>query len=193
MSSLAQWIECLEADLKAAPPRISSYHDLPFAILLYDPKEEWELRRQITLLAARLQSAGREVAFISLAELLWKSVEESEGIEALVELERLRGFEAAEEQLHLYLSDRHFRPLPVLLEERLKILDPARHIVFLKRAAALAPAGYAISKLLDEMKGKTRVLTILFYPGSKEGTHGLRFMDLKDREPMGNYRVKIYG
>jgi hypothetical protein len=36
------------------------------------------------------------------------------------------------------------------------------------------------------------VTTILFYPGSLEGTTGLRFMGLKGREAMGNYRVKIY-
>jgi hypothetical protein len=47
--------------------------------------------------------------------------------------------------------------------------------------------------LLDKMLGKTEVTTILFYPGSIEGTTALRFMDLKDRDALGNYRVKIYG
>jgi hypothetical protein len=50
-----------------------------------------------------------------------------------------------------------------------------------------------MSKLLDEMQGRTKVTTILLYPGSLEGTTGLRYMDLKDREALGNYRVKIYG
>ena len=45
MSSLKERIELLENDLKAVPPRISVYHDLPFAILRYDPTEEWDLRR----------------------------------------------------------------------------------------------------------------------------------------------------
>ena len=45
MSSLKSRIELLETDLKAVPPRISVYHDLPFAILRYDPADEWELRR----------------------------------------------------------------------------------------------------------------------------------------------------
>ena len=49
-----------------------------------------------------------------------------------------------------------------------------------------------MSSLLDEMKGKTQVPTVLFYPGSIEGTTGLRFMNLKDRDALGNYRVKIY-
>ena len=57
----------------------------------------------------------------------------------------------------------------------------------------MAPGIYHMSKLLDQMHGKTRVTTILFYPGSIEGTTGLRFMNLKDRDALGNYRVKIYG
>jgi hypothetical protein len=43
------------------------------------------------------------------------------------------------------------------------------------------------------MKGKTRVTTILCYPGSLEGSTELRFMALRDRDALGNYRVKIYG
>ena len=46
MLSLKERIDLLERDLTAVPPRISVYHDLPFAILRYDPDEEWwELRR----------------------------------------------------------------------------------------------------------------------------------------------------
>ena len=40
MSSLKERIELLENDLKAVPQRISVYHDLPFAILRYEPTEE---------------------------------------------------------------------------------------------------------------------------------------------------------
>ena len=54
MSSLKQRIELLESDLKSVPSRINVYHDLPFAILRYDPTDEWELRREVKLLATRL-------------------------------------------------------------------------------------------------------------------------------------------
>jgi hypothetical protein len=56
----------------------------------------------------------------------------------------------------------------------------------------MAPGLYHVSKLLDQLQGMTQVTTILFYPGSIEGTTGLRFMDLKDREALGNYRVQVY-
>lgn len=130
---------------------------------------------------------------IPMSGLLWLAIEETEGLEAVVELERERGYLAAQEQVTTYLSDRDSQPLADLVAERLASYDPAKNIVFLTRVAAMAPGLYHMSKLLDQLQGKTQVTTILFYPGSIEGTTGLRFMDLKDREALGNYRVKIYG
>jgi hypothetical protein len=193
MSSLKERIELLENDLKAVLPRISVYHDLPFAILRYDPSEEWDLRREVRLLATRLEATGKEVHIIPMSEFLWKAIEEIEGLDAVVELERERGYLAAQAQVTTYLSDRDWRPLANLVAERLASYNPAKTLAFLTRVAAMAPGIYHMSKLLDQMQGKTRVTTILFYPGSIEGITGLRFMDLKDRDTLGNYRVKIYG
>jgi hypothetical protein len=193
MSSLKDRIDHLEDDLKAVPQRISVYHDLPFAILRYDPREEWQLRREVRLLATRLGDAGRDVHTIPMSDLLWEAVSKSEGLAAVVELERQRGYLEAQDQVTTYLSDRDWCPLADLLAERLSAFDPQKTIAFLTRVAGMAPGLYHMSKLLDEMQGKTHVTTIMFYPGSIEGTTGLRFMDLKDREALGNYRVKIYG
>ncbi len=193
MLSLKDRIELLENDIKAVPPRISVHSDLPFAILRYEPDEEWSLRQQVRLLVTRLNNVGKEVITISLAELLWEAISSTEGIETLIELEQGRGFEAAQEQATIYLSDDDWSPLTNLLTQSLKSLDPKKHLVFLTRAASMAPAIYQMSRLLDEMQGRTRVTVILFYPGTLEGTTGLRFMGLKDREALGNYRVKIYG
>jgi len=193
MSSLKNRIDLLETDLRTTPPRISVYHDLPFAILRYDPAEEWELRRQVRLLATRLEKAGKKVHCISMSDLLWKAIEDSEGIQEVVNLERGRGFVAAQEQITTYLSDRDWCPLAGVLTSRLKGLDSRMDVVFLIRASSMAPGIFHMSKLLDQMQGKADVTTILFYPGSIEGTTGLRYMALKDRDALGNYRVKIYG
>ena len=192
MSSLSANIRRLEEDLTADPVRISAYHDLPFAILRYDAEEEWDLRREARRLAVRLENAGKQVHTISLAELLREAIEDCEGLDAVIELERARGFEVAQQQVTTYLSDPDWRPLSDVLAERLEALDPGRDVAFLVRAAAMAPAVYHMSRLLDEMQGRTRVATVLFYPGTLEGTTGLKFMGLGSREAMGNYRVKIY-
>jgi hypothetical protein len=191
--SLKERIELLEQDLLAVPSRINVYHDLPFAIFRYDPSKEWELRREVKLLATRVEATGKDVHIIPMSEFLWKAIEETEGLDTVIELEQERGYLAAQDQVTTYLSDRDWRPLADLLAERLQEYDPTKTVAFLTRVAAMSPGIYHVSKLLDQMQGKTRVTTILFYPGSIEGTTGLRFMDLKDREALGNYRVKIYG
>ena len=142
MSSLTGRIELLESDLKSKPPRISVYHDLPFAILRYDPAEEWELRREIKLLATRLEGAGKEVHLIPMSELLWRAIDETERMAEVVVLERRRGYLAAQDQVTTYLSDRDWRPLAKLLADRLCGLDPARCVVFLTRVAAMSPGLY---------------------------------------------------
>jgi hypothetical protein len=91
MSSLRERIELLENDLKAVPPRISVYHDLPFAILRYDPGEEWDLRREVKMLATRLEATGKEVHPIPMSEFLWKAIDETEGLEEVIGLEAWTG------------------------------------------------------------------------------------------------------
>ena len=199
MSSLKDSIAPLESDLKAVPTRINVYHDLPFAIMRYDPIDEWELRREIKLLATRLEAVGKAVHLIPMSELLWSALEkvyekdDDEGLEAVIALEKERGYEEAQNQVTTYLSHKKWVPLWDLLAERLASISPENSVVFLTRVAAMSPGIFNMSMLLDKMLGKTKVTTILFYPGSIEGTTGLRFMDLKDRDALGNYRVKIYG
>jgi hypothetical protein len=192
MSSLPDHIARLQRDLLASPPRISAYRDLPFAILLYHPRQERELRTHIRRLRAGLEAAGKRVTLVSLAELLWEALDGTEGVEAFVEQERFEGFAAVERIINGYLTDPELACLPDRLAKRLAELDPERDIAILVRAAAMAPALYHMSTLLDEMQGRTMVPTIICYPGTIEGATGLRFMDLPSREPMGNYRVEIY-
>ena len=199
MSSLKDSIAPLESDLKAVPTRISVYHDLPFAIMRYNPTDEWELRREIKLLATRLEAVGKEVHDIPMSELLWSALEQvhqkddDEGLEAIIALEKDRGYVEAQQQVTTYLSSQVWLPLWDLLAQRLASINPDNSVVFLTRVAAMSPGIFHMSMLLDKMQGRSKVATILFYPGSIEGTTGLRFMDLKDRDALGNYRVKIYG
>jgi len=194
MSSLKERIELLEGDLTATPMRIATSHDVPYAILRYSPTDEWVMRREIRLLTTRLEATGKTVVAISLADLLWESIQKSEGLEAVVELERDRGYVEAQNQLATYLSDEDWCPLAKLIEEKLDGYDPATTVAFLLRVSSMSPGIYDMSTLLGDMHvRKVRVPTILFYPGPLEGTTNLRFMDLKEREALGHYLVKIYG
>lgn len=185
----------LEQDLVSQPPRISAYHDLPFAIFRYDPADEYLVRKEAVLLATRLQEDhARRVTFISIGEILWRAIRDTEGVAAIVSEEQELGFDRAQRTVSTILSDPEFAPLPRVLLERMRPLDPNADVAFLVRAASLAPAIYHVSKLLDELQGRTAVPAILFYPGSVsiESNTGLRFMSMPNREAYGNYRVKIY-
>ncbi len=192
MESLKARLARLEADLTNPEQPIGHYHDLPFAIFWYPLAEEWAMRDEMRRLAVRLrEKTGNEVVVISLAELLWQAIEETEGIEALAEAERAVGFDLAQDTVHSILT--HDRPLPDLLAARMAELSPDRHIAFLTRAAAFAPTIYQMSALLDQLKAyRIRVPTVLFYPGRRDGPTTLVFMELPDREAMGNYFVPIY-
>lgn len=194
MSSLEARIRQLEEDLGADPPRISAYHDLPFAVFAYDPAEEYAARGEIERLATRLEHRGRQVRFISLARLVWQAIRETEGVPAIAQLERELGFGRAQETVGTLLSDPDFMPLADQVAAQARDLDPERSVLFLVRAAALAPALYRCARLLDELHGRTMVPAILFYPGTAEEGTALRFMNMEERGQAGayNYRVKIY-
>jgi len=189
--SLKERIDMLEHDLRATPMRVGVYRDMPFGILRYDPPDEWKVRDEARRLATRLGEAGREVVFVSLAQVLWEALEECEGLAAIVRKERESGFLAAQAQITTYLSDDHWAPIEEVLGRRLRGLDARRQIVFVTRAAAMAPGIYFLSTMLDKLK--TDVTMVLFYPGAREGENQLRFMDLQGRDALSTYRATIYG
>ena len=198
MLSLAQRIAELEKDLSVSPPGFILTSDLPFAIFRYNPSQEdegeWTVRKEMRNLATRVEAKGaRAVKLLRLSELYWKSIDESESMEAVELLERSQGFDAAEDQVHAYLSDDDWKPLPRLVEDRLGALDPQHDLVFMYRAGVFAPSAYRVSALLEQLlRYRVKVPIVLFYPGVWSGS--LNFMGLHHgTEPLGSYRVKIFG
>ena len=199
MSSLTGRIEQLRQDILSDPPRISVYREMPFAIFRYNPEDEWTLRSETQSLAIQLRNAGKNAENFSMEKILWEILEKIEEenpgegkLGGLIDQERSGRFSEVQEQITTYLSEEMYCPLSKVLEEKLSALDPKHDIGFLVHVGALAPHFYQVSRLLDELYGQVSVMTILFYPGSLEEPHGLRFMDLHDRPATGGYRVKIY-
>ena len=197
MSSLESRFVDLERRLKKQPLKLNPIRTLPFLIFHYDPQNEWELRRLVKNITIQLENEGKHVVHLSMEYLLWESLEaieqqsQIEGYSAIVALEKDSGFLDAQDQIITYFSDGDCCPLIEKIAERLEGLGPETHIVFLIHVAAMAPDLYQMHVLLDKLEGRTMVPTILFYPGTLDGITGLRFMDMWDRDPMGNYRVEI--
>ena len=192
MSDLEQRIkDQLEPVLEVPDPwkHISSYHDMPYAIFRYDPNEEFELRKQVTLLETRLSQKGKHIKRISLAECFDEALHSQRPLNEWFTAEREQGITTIIETVHSVLSE--YAPLVDLVAARMpKDLDPLRDVVFILRTGALFPM-YRTFSLLEQLKGRVHVPTILFYPGTLDGPAGLKFMGVLDAEH--NYRPKIYG
>jgi hypothetical protein len=169
-------------------PRISTYHDMPYALFRYDPDEEFELRKQVTLLETRLSQKGKRVRRISLAECLDFAMRSVRPIEDWFEIEREQGIESVIETVHAVLSE--YEPLVDIVGAQMSAdADPLTDIVFILRTGSLFPM-YRTFSLLEQLKGRVHVPTVLFYPGELDGASGLKFMGVLEAEH--NYRPKIF-
>src|SRR2546426_12723227 len=91
-------VEGLERVLKSSrlSAEISTYQGVPFALFVYPPTAELELRREARLLATRIeQQTPRKVVAVSMADLMWAAIRAAhppDGKE-LFEAERARAYE----------------------------------------------------------------------------------------------------
>lgn len=180
----------LEPILELADPRerISTYHDMPYALFRYDPKDELHLRKQVTLLETRLSQKGKRVVRVSLAECLEEAMKSQSSLEEWFEAEREQGKDSVVGTIHSVLAE--YSPLVDLIGHKIpEGLDPKRDIVFILRTGSLFPA-YRTFSLLEQLKGRIVVPAVLFYPGQLDGAAGLRFMGVLDADH--NYRPKIF-
>lgn len=180
----------LEPVLSLNDPRtkLSAYHDMPYGIFRYDPEAEFDLRQQVTLLETRLSQKGKRVARISLAECLDEAMQSQRPLEEWFNAERDQGVETIVETVHSVLAE--YSPLVELVAARMpQDPDPLRDVVFILRTGALFPV-YRTFSLLEQLKGRVSVPTVLFYPGELDGAAGLRFMGVLEAEH--NYRPKIF-
>ncbi|RKH44285.1 BREX protein BrxB domain-containing protein [Corallococcus sicarius] len=197
-------VAALERDLTAqAGPRISTMRNHNFAILLYPPKKEFQLRQRLRTMIGRLESEGWSVLSMALHQVLFERLRTrlgAEEIQSLVERERrvyARSPERAMNDLRQKLSEHIDGPsgLAADLEHRIKAfreqhpVDPDRTLVLLGRTGALYPF-FRSSALLKHLGGRTdNVPVVLLYPGEQRDG-GLSFM--QELEPDRDYRPRIY-
>jgi len=169
-------------------PRMSAYHDMPYALFRYEPDEEFHLRQQVTLLETRLTQKGKRIKRISLAECLDDAMRSQRPLDEWFSAERDQGTDTLVETVHATLSE--YVPLVDLVAARMPDEpDVLRDIVYILRTGALFPV-YRTFSLLEQLKSRVTVPTVLFYPGNLDGAAGLRFMGVLDAEH--NYRPKIF-
>lgn len=169
--------------------RISAYHDMPYAIFRYDPEEEFTLRQQVTLLETRLSQKGKRVRRISLADCQDTAMRLQRPLAEWFAVEREIGTSTVIETVHAVLSEGDPSLVDLVASQLPAEGSPLHDLVFILRTGALFPV-YRTFSLLEQLKGRVHIPTVLFYPGDLDGSSGLRFMGVLD--PEHNYRPKIF-
>lgn len=203
-SSLSEAVAALRRDLiQDDGPRISTMRNYRFAILCYDPVEEFQLRREIARLSDELQDSGWFVLSINLQKLLLDRIraEGDEFVEKVIRMEKALRQNGAERGLQ-FLRDRIGPliegPTGIAADCSKIITDFAdkhpdkidRTLALIGRAGALYPF-YRSSALLKHLDGNTRqVPVVLLYPGERLGLTGLSFMGILNAD--SDYRPRIY-
>jgi hypothetical protein len=208
-STLERTFKALRKDLlREGGPQISTTRNYNFAILPYEPTEEFTLRAQVSRLSAELRDAGWSTATIALHSLLLARLRAlgDDYLESIISREKRLSRRDPERALS-HLSERIVheiegpaglaadvvREIHKLLEENPDSRE--RTVVFIARAGALYPF-FRTSALLKHVADHTEnVPVVLLYPGqvigdSNRGDAGLSFMG--KLRPDRDYRPRIY-
>lgn len=170
-------------------PRISTMRNYRFAIVPYDPRDEFALRAEVQKLSNDLVANGWVVLSISLQRLLLDRVRAlgEEQVRWIIESERDfseydldRGLNALKDELAPLIEgpDGLAADCARIIREHVSARpDRAdRTVALIGRAGALYPF-FRSSALLRHLDGHTgNVPVVLLYPGERRGPTGLSFM-----------------
>jgi len=204
MSNLTSVFEVLKRDLiNPSGPSITTMRNYSFAMLVYRPEQEFEMRKKVRQLSDQLRSEQWAVLDISLHRLFLKRLRSlEEGVlESWIETEKRqskrnpeRALLRIKEQLANLLEGEEglARDVVELVNEFCNQYPEAvdRTVIWIKRLGALYPY-YRCSSLLKHLDGKTgHVPVILLYPGERKDKTALSFMGEMPADR--DYRPRIY-
>ncbi len=172
-------------------PDLSAYREMPLCVFLYNPSDEFALRKELGLLRTRLEQKGKRIISISLMDCMVEALDTS-GISAvdLADNEKMlgrNGHKTVAQTVHKVLSE--FARLDEIVLKHVPVdSDPTRDILWITRAGALYPC-YRTSTLIEHFQSKLNIPGVLFYPGEIVPPVGLSFMGVHEAEH--NYRAKL--
>ena len=184
-------------------PRISTMRNYRFAIVPYQPADEFKLRREVSRLSTDLKANGWFVLSISLQRLLLDRVRAmgDDVVQRLIDMERRLSARDPERGLG-YLADKlapHIEGPDGVAADAARVISEHvdahpeavdRTLALIGRAGALYPF-FRSSALLKHLDGRTRnVPVVLLYPGEQRPEGGLSFMG--ELNPDRDYRPRIY-
>lgn len=204
-SNVQKAVRALKNDLIGeSGPTISSLRGYSFAILVYAPADEWEMRREVAALTDELREVGWYLHTLNMQALMMRKLREFFTEEELQDLITMEEDYVAEDGPLVgleYIEDAVFDALhgpnglaESIAEEIQRLAGDdeelrSRSVFFIGQLGMLYPFART-SALLKFLDGRTLGVPVVFlYPGSKvEG--GLSFLD--EADPDQDYRPRIY-
>ena len=209
LSNVERAVEALKRDLITdTGPQISTLRNYSFAILVYSPQEEFEMRQAVSGLSQQLQQAGWFLHTVNIKALVLERLREffgEDGLENEIDLEKqiseyddpITGFEAVKDSICEALEGRD--GIASLIAAEIDELAQSasddgsdradRTVVFVGQLGAMYPF-MRLSALLKLLDGRTHGVPVVFlYPG-QYAEEKLSFLD--EAETDSDYRPRLY-
>lgn len=174
-------------DALKQPEMLSSAKSDPVFYFVYPPEQMLDIKRCYTRWMSRLKGAGFNPIRVSAIDLLWRIVDESGRWKEWLEHEGM----AKEGQITkavkdvLCTNDRLINEIEMLIT-----CSPDNSVILLTEIEALHPY-FRTRTIENNLHDKIKRPLVIFYPGSRTGQYGLRFLDLYEVD--GNYRSTLLG
>ena len=172
--------------------RLNPTHADPFFHFVHRPEETIGLMRVLPRWRARLEEDGWRVHIASVAEIMWQVIDASGRWETWLEVEpesspaELAG--AVRDALRTKEGAAQQGLAPAILD--LVCHREENHLLLLTDAALLHPF-FRVRTIESLVHDRVVCPTVLFYPGTRVGQFGLRFLGFYPED--ANYRSSIIG
>lgn len=159
----------------------------PVFYFVYPPELMLDVKKNLSRWTSRIQQAGFSVRRVSVADILWNTVDKSDRWHTWLELEA----EAEVDQINEAVRD-VLRQGNALVDQIVKIVEstPEGTLLLLTETEMLHPY-FRTRTIENRLHDKVRTPIVIFYPGRRSGQYGLHFLDFYAVD--GNYRSTLIG
>ncbi len=172
--------------------RMNPTHADPFFHFVHRPEETAELTRALPRWRAKLEEDGWRVHVCSIAEVMWNVLDVSGRWESWLEVEpdssTAETIGAVRDALRTKEGSGQPGLAPAILE--LVSRNEPNRLLLLTDAALLHPF-FRVRAIESLVHDRVASPTVLFYPGSRAGQFGLKFLGFYPED--ANYRSSIIG
>ena len=170
------------------PDALNPAHADPIFYLVYEPQNILMVRQALPRWIARIRNENSiSVSVISLADLMWQTIDESGRWETWVDLEDDFDLEEINEAIRSVLRDSDCFINAVV--ERVEQIEP-NTVIFITDIELLHPY-YRSRHIENALTNRAKSPIVFFYPGHRTGQHGLKFLGFYPED--AGYRSTIIG